>query len=95
MHCLTITFKESATATDIEAFRAALAELPYQVGVPMRTRHGPDLGDRASNADYAVLSEFDTVADFYTYLDHPAHRALPVELVFSAESVQFLPDETR
>lgn len=90
IHCLTITFKGSATADDVAAFRGALAALPDQVEVPMRTRQGPDLGERANNADFAVVSEFQSTADFYTYLQHPAHQALPVDLIESMSSVQFL-----
>ncbi|MGW6425099.1 Dabb family protein [Nocardia sp. NPDC055053] len=93
IHCLTITFKSSATADDVTAFGNALAALPDQVDVPMRTRQGPDLGERANNADYAVVSEFHSAADFYCYLQHPAHQALPVELVASMSSVQFLVEE--
>lgn len=93
IHCLTITFKKSATADNVAAFREALAALPDQVGVPMQTRQGPDLGERANNADYAVVSEFRSPADFYTYLQHPAHQALPIDLVESVSGVQFLVDE--
>jgi hypothetical protein len=93
IHCLTITFKESSTADDVAAFRDALSALPGQVGVPMRTRHGADLGERAGNADYAVVSEFRSPADFYAYLQHPAHQALPIDLVESMDRVQFLVDD--
>ena len=90
IHCLTLTFKESATPTQVEAFRAALAALPEQVGVPIVTRQGPDIGERATNADYAVVSEFESTDDFHTYLAHPAHLAVPRDHVESVHGVQFV-----
>ena len=93
IHCLTLTFEESATADEVAAFRDALGALPDQVGVPMRTRQGPDLGDRPTNADWAVVTEFRNAEDFYAYLQHPAHQALPVGIVASMGGVQFLVDD--
>ena len=90
IHCLTLTFKESARAADIEAFAEAIACLPDQLDFPVRTRQGPDLGERPANADYAVVSEFETSEDFAAYLTHPAHLAVPREHVESMRSVQFL-----
>ncbi|MFG1635358.1 Dabb family protein [Pseudonocardia alni] len=57
---------------------------------PLRTRQGRDVGERPTNADYAVVSEFASVEDFRTYLAHPAHLAVPRGHVRSAHSVQFL-----
>lgn len=95
VHCLTLRFAESADHADVEAFRAAIARLPSQVDFPLRTRQGPDLGERATNADYAVVSEFASVEDFQRYLTHPAHLAVPRDHVESAHSVQFLVEDTR
>lgn len=92
IHCLTLKFKESATTADVEAFREALSGLSNQVGVPIVTRQGPDLGERPTNADYAVVTEFETPDDFRTYLVHPAHLAVPRDHVESMHSVQFLVD---
>jgi hypothetical protein len=93
IHCLTLKFKESASAAEIEAFRDALAALPNQLDFPIHTRQGRDLGDRPANADYAVVTEFENPEDFYTYLEHPAHLAVPRAHVESVQSVQFLVDE--
>jgi hypothetical protein len=92
VHCLTLTFGDAATAAEIATLRDALAALPDQVDVPMSTRLGPDLGDRPGNADFAVVSEFAGVDDFYRYLRHPAHQALPVGPVSAMSSVQFVVD---
>lgn len=90
IHCLTLRFTESASSSDVEAFRAALAVLPDLLDFPVRIRQGPDLGERPANADYAVVAEFETVDDFSAYLAHPAHLALPRGHVEATQSVQFL-----
>jgi hypothetical protein len=92
IHCLTLRFAASATDADVAAFGLALGRLPEQVGVPMTTRHGADLGERPTNGDYAVVSEFRNADDFRAYLGHPAHQALPTDLVESMLSVQFALD---
>ena len=92
IHCLTLRFKPSASSSEIVAFRAALAALPAQLDFPIRTRQGHDLGERSTNADYAVVTEFQNAEDFSTYLTHPAHLAVPRDHVESMQSVQFLVD---
>jgi hypothetical protein len=90
---LTLKFNDSATPAQITEFREALAALPEQVDFPIRTRQGADLGERPTNADYAVVTEFDNRDDFSTYLTHPAHLAVPRGHVESMHSVQFVIDE--
>ena len=89
VHCLTVRFAESASAADVEAFRDAVARIPAQVDFFLRTRQGPDLGERETNADYAVVSEFADADDFRKYLSHPAHLAVPRDHIDAAHSVQF------
>lgn len=89
IHCVTLRFRDSASAADIDTFTQAVADLPGQLGFPIRTRQGRDIGDRPTNADYAIVTEFESVEDFNAYLVHPAHLALPSEPVESMQSVQF------
>ncbi|WP_220454195.1 Dabb family protein [Nocardioides immobilis] len=89
---LTLRVKDSATEAEIAAFGEAIADLPGQVGVP-RTRQGPDLGDRSTNADDAVVTEFRSTEDFDACLAHPAYRALPMGRIESVHGVEFLVDE--
>lgn len=93
IHCLTVRFRESATPQQIAEFHAALAALPNQIDLPFRTRLGRDLGERPANAHYGLVAEFESAEDFYGFLDHPAHRAVPRDAVESFESVQFLLEE--
>lgn len=90
IHCVTFTFKDSTTSEQIARLEAALAALPAQLPFTVASRQGPDLGERPTNADYGLVSEFESVDDFHAYLVHPAHRALPVEIVESYVSVQFI-----
>lgn len=73
---MTVKFKDAATPDQVTAPDAALAALPGQIDLIRRTRHGRDLGERPTNADYALVSEFGTAEDVNTYLEHPAHQAV-------------------
>jgi hypothetical protein len=93
LHCVTFVFTSSASPSDIDAFVGAVAALPSQVDVSVRLRSGVDLGEREQNADFAVVAEFECLDDFESYLAHPAHRALPLNIVESMSRVQFLVDD--
>ena len=94
IHCVTIKFKDAATQEQVAAFNAALEALPAQIDFIRQTRHGRDLGERPTNADYALVSEFADAEAFYAYLEHPAHQALArdhlIPLAESFHSTQFL-----
>lgn len=93
IHCLTVRFTESASRAQVDAFRGALAALPDRIDAIVRTRQGADIGERATNAHFALVTEFASRQDFHAYLEHPAHRAVPRDGVASFESVQFEVDE--
>lgn len=90
IHCVAFTFKDSATSEQIDALEAALGALPAQLPFTVTSRHGRDLGERATNADYGLVSEFASIDDFHAYLVHPAHQALPVDIVESYVGVQLI-----
>ena len=60
IHCVTLRFTQAASPADIDAFTRAVAALPGLLDFPVRTRHGHDIGERPANADYAIVSEFET-----------------------------------
>jgi hypothetical protein len=97
IHCVTVKFKDAATPDQVAALDAALAALPGQIDLIRRTRHGRDLGERPTNADYALVSEFAHAEAFYAYLEHPAHQALVrdhlIPLADSFHSAQFLTED--
>ena len=90
IHCLTLRFKDTTTQDQVEAFRAAIAAIPDAVPFRICTRQGADLGVRETNADYAVITEFEDADDFAAYLVHPSHLAVPREHVAEMHSVQFV-----
>ncbi|MFC4945864.1 Dabb family protein [Pseudonocardia sp. GCM10023141] len=94
IHCVTVIFKESATSERVAAFDVALAALPAQIELIRETRHGRDLGERPTNADYALVTAFDDANAFHAYLEHPAHQAVVRDhlapLADSFHSTQFL-----
>lgn len=69
-HIVTCTFKPSTTTAGIAAFHSATSRFAGEAPSVRVFRHGPDLGDRPTDAGYGVVDEFD---DFYAYLDHPVH----------------------
>lgn len=97
IHCVTVKVKDDAAPDQVAAFDAALAALPGQIDLIRRTRHGRDLGQRPTNADYALVSEFADAQAFYAYLEHPAHQALArdhlLPLAESVHSTQFLTED--
>ena len=97
VHCVSVKFKDATTPDQVAAFDTALAALPGQIDLIRRTRHGRDLGQRPTNADYALVSEFADTESFYAYLEHPAHQALArdhlLPLAESFHSTQFLTED--
>lgn len=74
IHIVTFTFKQGTNAADIDAFHSATGRFADEVPYVRTLRHGPDLGDRPTNAGYGVVGEFENVDDFYAYLAHPVHK---------------------
>ena len=60
--------------------RAALDELAGLVKVRCHD-HGADVGVSAASYDYHIVADFDTIADWRAYRDHPVHVLLVAELI--------------
>jgi hypothetical protein len=75
-HVALFTWAPEATAAQIDAVAAGLRELPVQIPEIRDYRVGPDAGAAAGNHDFAVVADFDSLAGFQVYRDHPAHRAV-------------------
>lgn len=71
-----LTFAQGTTAQQVAAVAEGLASLPEQIPEIRGYRFGPDLGLNADNCDFAVVADFDSVAGYLVYRDHPAHRAV-------------------
>jgi hypothetical protein len=70
-----VTFQWTADTTDsaVAALSDALDRLATTIPELRGYRHGPDLGLRDGNADYAVVAVLDQPEDLKAYLDHPEH----------------------
>ena len=75
-HIVTLTFRDGTTERDAEAIAAALRELPEQIPELRSYVVGVDAGLSEGNASLAVVADFDSVEDWQTYRDHPAHQAV-------------------
>lgn len=76
-------FQWTAEATDAakHAVADALTALGRQVPTVRDYRFGPDAGLADPNWDFVVVADFDDEAGYITYRDHPAHRALIVDVL--------------
>lgn len=92
-HCVTFRFAEGTDPADVDALRAALSALPETITSIRGYWCGADLGLRDTNADFAVVADFDDGAGFLDYAGHPDHQAViraHVEpIVTERQSVQF------
>jgi hypothetical protein len=75
-HVAMFRFKEGTTDEQIGAATEALYGLPPQIDVLVGYTCGPDLGLMDGTWDFVVVADVADAADFVTYKDHPAHRAV-------------------
>ena len=60
----------------IEQVRSALDALPAQIPQIRSFLHGSDVGVSEGNYDYVLVADFDNVADWRAFRDHPAQLLL-------------------
>jgi hypothetical protein len=75
-HVVLLTWTEKATDAAVQAVTDGLEALPGQIPEIQSYRFGPDLGTNKRNADYVLVGDFDSIADFGKYVEHPAHVEL-------------------
>ncbi|MFI6299231.1 Dabb family protein [Nonomuraea sp. NPDC050790] len=80
-HIVLLTWSEEATDAQKAAVAEGLAALPGAIPELRRYELGTDLGLGTGNSDFAVLAEFDSVADYEVYRDHPVHQAVIAERI--------------
>jgi hypothetical protein len=80
-HVVMFTWKAEASAEQKQRVLTELRALPPLM-TGMRAYHaGPDAGLEAGNFDFAVVADFEDVASYVAYRDHPAHRAVIEESI--------------
>lgn len=73
-HLVILDWNADTDASHIEAFSAALADLPALIPEIRTYEFGPDLGLTPGNGQFAILATFDDASAYETYRDHPEHR---------------------
>jgi hypothetical protein len=75
-HVVMFTWTPDATPEQKQQVLTELSTLPPLMR-GMRAFHaGPDAGLADGNFDFAVVADFDDIASYLAYRDHPAHRAV-------------------
>jgi Stress responsive A/B Barrel Domain len=78
-HVVMFRWSTEASADQKDRVAAALGELPSAIPTLRSYRFGPDAAVNEGNFDYVVVADFDDVAGYLTYRDHPAHQAVVTE----------------
>lgn len=97
-HVAMFRWAEHVDPRHVRRVRDALDELGDAVPGLLHHAHGADVGVSEGTFDYLVVADFDSVADWRVYRDHPLHVLLVAELiaghVVDRAAGQFqLPDE--
>jgi hypothetical protein len=80
-HVVLIRWKLGTTAAQRTEVRAALQRLPDVITTLRSYEIGEDVGVTEGNADLAIVADFDDVAGYETYRDHPEHQRVLAELI--------------
>jgi hypothetical protein len=80
-HVVCLTWAPGTSPDQVEAVRSALAALPGQIPEIRAYTVGPDAGAAAGNADFGIVADFDDVAAWRRYQDHPEHQRVLTELI--------------
>lgn len=80
-HIALFRWAEGTTSEQVQAFADGLDAMVPKVPTIRGYRHGRDLGVTEGAWDYAVVAEFDSVADYRAYAAHPVHVDVSTTLV--------------
>jgi hypothetical protein len=79
-HVSLLTFAPDTTDAQVHAIEQALSVLPARL--PLRSySFGRDAGINPDQASFAVVADFDSIADYVEYRDDPEHRRILAELI--------------
>ena len=74
-------WSDAVDADHIDRVREAFDALPRRVAGIRRLDHGVDVGVTDGGFDYLVIAEFETIAEWRTFRDHPDVVLLEQELL--------------
>jgi hypothetical protein len=80
-HIVLLTLREDADAAAHVSIREALETLPGRVPSIVDYEVAIDEGLAEGNASISVIADFEDVAGWEAYRDHPAHRRIIEELI--------------
>lgn len=80
-HVVCLTWKPGTEAATVAAVCEELAALPALIPAIHAYRFGSDLGLADGNADFAIVADFDDVAAWRRYQEHPEHQRVLTELI--------------
>jgi len=80
-HIVIFTWNAGTKATQIESLQQGLAQLATDLSDWAVIKHGPDLGFRDRNGDYALIATFADRAAWDRYQADPRHKAVVRDLV--------------
>ena len=80
-HVVTFQLRPEAPADQVERIGEAVTALAATLPEVRSLAIGSDLGLREGNASFAIAAEFDDVAAFKVYADHPEHIRIIKELI--------------
>lgn len=80
-HVVTLTFRPDLSDDAIDDVVAEIAALPTLVPTVRSYSVGRDLEVDGGNATVAIVADFDDVAAYEAYRDHPEHRRVITEHV--------------
>jgi hypothetical protein len=78
-----VMFRWTPQATEEQKRRVVdeLGRLPALLPVLRAYHVGPDLGLAEGNFEFAVVADFDDLAGFQAYREHPEHRRIIAEFI--------------
>lgn len=92
-HIVLLSWKEGVSKESIESVTAGFSALRDEIPEIVSYSFGKDAGIYRGNADYALVAEFRTEAEFKAYVVHPSHQKLVSEItgpiMKSFQSIQF------
>ena len=80
-HLVIFTWIAEVKAEQVENLRHALTRLATEFSETASIRHGPDLGFREVNGDYALIATFADRAAWDAYQADPRHKAVVRDFV--------------
>ena len=87
-HVVTFVWTDETTAEDVDEITQRLRALPGRIPQLRSYAVGPDIGI-GGNADFAIVAEFEDVAGFVAYRDHPEHVAVATECIAPCIATRF------